>query len=584
MLYIEFQTIRIKNFLSYGNSATEFKLNEGFLNLLIGKSGSGKSSIQNALNFVCFDDTLRGVNKGNLVNSINKKDCVIELDLKSGKSQYTIKRSIKPNKLDIIRDGEPLDKDARVTDQQKYLENHILGLNRKTFNQMISLANVNYVPFMQLVAKDRRELVEGVVGIEVFSAMNVGLKTKLSDLSSVIQEKESEGSKLLNQISMCKQYIDITEKHNKDRLKQAEGDIEDLNSKIGTAKEERKVLIEAIEELNTKLSTAPNISEAWSKYLSEWAKASSETKSIEAQISFLKENDSCPTCKQPLEKSFKSNKLSVLQSQLNGLIERSEKLTINKDKIQKVKSKIALIESSKETKERELSGVKARIMSGREELQRVQNQLQERTSHEDEDLSNKKQELAQLKDKGHKAEDILRELYKTRTLYNEVLKLLRDDGLKAIVLKHYVPKINSYLSRFLSAMGLNISFELDENFEETVQLPGLDSKYSYGNFSDGERQRIDLALLFTWLQIAKSRNSVSSNLLMIDELLDSHLSLEAAQSVLACFDDKLFKGSNIFIISHKKPEDISGNFDRILSFERKKGFTQITEGPGQHLG
>jgi len=572
-VFIEFQKLRVSNFLSYGKTPTEIVLNRTNTTLLLGDSGAGKSSIPNAISFVLFDDTFRSIRKGQLVNSTNEKNCLVELDFKIGKRQYTVRRGIKPNLLEIFVDGVPLDKQYKVNDFQDYLEKDILKFDKKTFHQIVSLAEVNFVPFMQLEAKDRRTFVEKVLGVEIFSFMNALLKAKKKETIDRIHFLDTRSDGISEKIKIHTDYIEKKKSESKQRLKEVKVEIEETSARNSAAEKELTKIRDVelppiIANLPKKKDTQALLEKATEQLGKVDAKIHDHMRRFE-----LLNQEKCSTCSRPFSKEKAAEQKKIIAAkleELNLVAAKGKKVKHKlKKKLEMIEEKHDQIRAIRTKMENKTFAIK-QFTSSIEKLTQQSIRLKEAKEDNVQDIVTEIEAL-QLELKGDQKET--KKLKNLSEIHDTALQLLKDDGVKAEIVRKYIPKINLYVNKYLQSMGLEVSFHLNQDFDEVVKTRGKES-FSYNSFSAGQRQRIDLALLLTWRSLARARNSINTNLLFLDEVLDSHLNVEATESLVEMFNAKLFKGTNIFVISHKR--ELATKFTRVLNFELRNGFTKVS--------
>ena len=566
---IVFKNVKWKNFLSTGNHWTEIKLNESHGTIIIGSNGAGKSTVLDALTFSLFGKPYRKINKPQLVNSVNEKDCVVEIEFDIKGKEYRIVRGIKPNKFEIWIDGKMQDQSSSAVDQQKKLEQQILKLNYKSFTQIVILGSAGFTPFMQLTSSQRREVIEDILDIKIFSAMNSVVKDKMRENKERVRTLELKKETLIDKIQMQKEFIDELEKR-------GQKDIVDKQEKISTLQGSEDDLIKKNDDLSSDLSDVQNKLEQLSNPQSVIKKMNNirvqlqtKVKSTEEERIFFDKNTVCPTCTQDIEEGFRLNRIAELNASVGkletGLSELEEKLQEEESKqlrfIELTKEVSSLTHGISQNNVR-ISGLQRQCRDLESEIQKITEQLANRNSEHDklrdfdEKLKTSYNELAEEKDKIH--------------LNEFVYSLLKDGGVKTKIIKKYLPLINQQVNRYLQMMEFYINFTLDEEFSETVQSP-IHENFSYASFSEGEKMRIDLALLFTWREIAKYKNSTNTNLLIMDEVFDSSLDGMGTEEFLKIIRF-VIRDANIFVISHKS--ELYDRFPNSIKFEKVKGFSQ----------
>ena len=567
---IEFQTIRYKNFLSSGNQFTEIKLNESKNTCIIGQNGAGKSTLLDALCFSLFNKPFRKINKGQIVNSQNDKDCVVEIEFAVNSTQYKIVRGVKPNIFTIDRNGNRLNEDADAKDQQKMLEDSILKLNFKSFTQIVILGSASFVPFMQLSAANRREVIEDLLDIKIFSSMSDIMKARIKDAKDRLRTMDLKKEAIADKIIMQQNFIKSIEESGQHDIQEKQNQILDLDSEVAKHQKRVEDLLVKVEGKESEAAKFADASEALRKLGKFLGKIQSKKSDAGETLKFFEDNSVCPTCTQDIEESFRVNKTVQLQesvakfdSNLNELeeaIKAEERREREFSTLQRETTKLSNEISQTNVQISESNKLRARL---EREIQILTNRIEDRNS-EHEKLSEYKGQLKQvLKDHETLKED-----------YNYFLQanvLLKDDGVKSSIIKKYLPLINQQVNRYLQRMDFFINFTLDGEFNEKIQSP-IHENFSYPSFSEGEKMRIDLALLFTWREIARMKNSVATNLLIMDEVFDSSLDGFGTDEFMKIIRF-VVKDANIFIISHK-PE-LHDKFESVLEFQKVKGFSVL---------
>ena len=567
---ILFKTIRWKNFLSTGNQFTEVSLLQNTTNLIIGSNGAGKSTILDALTFSLFGKAFRKINKPQLPNSVNEKDCVVEVEFEISSVNWKIIRGLKPAIFEIWRDGNKLDQSAAALDQQKWLEQNVLKMNYKSFTQIVILGSSTFVPFMQLSASNRRDVIEDLLDIRIFSSMNNLIKEKIRQIKDDIKVLELKKESLSDKVKMQKNFIEELEERGKQNIEEKETKIGQLlveeNNHMGANEE----LERDLQQLNQDLEKHSGATEKLRKLGQLKGKISNKVSTITKEHKFFTENTVCPTCTQPIEETFRINKIDDAQNkakelqsgfkELEEAIKEEEERERQFNSLAKEISKLTNDISKNNTR---ISGCQRQIRDLESEVQNLTDQLANRnTEHE---------KLETFKDNLKTTYDELSSKKDTICYYDFSYSLLKDGGVKSKIIKKYLPLINQQVNRYLQMMDFFINFTLDEEFSETVQSP-IHEDFSYASFSEGEKMRIDLALLFTWREVARMKNSVSTNLLIMDEVFDSSLDGFGTDEFLKIVRF-VIKDANIFIISHK--ESLYDKFESVIKFEKVKGFSHM---------
>ncbi len=569
---ILFKKIKWKNFLSTGDQWTEMNLNTHGTTLIVGTNGAGKSTVLDALCFVLFNKPYRKINKPQLVNTANEKGCLVEIEFSVGPRDYVVRRGIKPNVFDIIVDGEMRNKEADDRANQKILEDNILKLNYKSFTQIVILGSSNFVPFMQLTQANRREVIEDLLDIRIFSAMNNLIKEQIRRHKEAVKSLEYKKSASKDKVRMQEEFILDIETRGKDNIKEKEGKIDTISVEIDTLMQKNETLDQQMETLSKDLEKVSGATDKLRKLGNLKGKISQKVSSITKEHKFFTENTVCPTCTQSIEETFRLNKISDAQNKAKELnegfkqLEESIKEEEDRERLFKTLSKeITDLTHGISQNNTRISGLQRQSRDLQHEIQTLTDQLQNRNS-EHEKLEQYKGELQTVFDSlAHKKEEIN---------YNDfAYSLLKDGGVKAKIIKKYLPLINQQVNRYLQMMDFYINFHLDEEFNETIQNP-IHDKFSYSSFSEGEKMRIDLALLFTWREVARFKNSANTNLLIMDEVFDSSLDGFGTDEFLKIIR-YVIKDANVFVISHK--QDMLDKFNTVIEFRKQGGFSYKSE-------
>lgn len=568
---IVFKSVEWKNFLSTGNAANKVLLNKSNTTLIIGKNGEGKSTILDALCFSLFGKPFRNINKNQLINSINGKGCLVEVQFSVNSKEYKIVRGIKPNIFEIYLNGELINQDAASRDYQKVLEQQILKLNYKTFTQVVILGSASFVPFMQLTSSQRREVIEDILDIRIFSTMNQLLKEKAVETKDEILRIESLISNAKTKVESQTQLIKTISDAKTETIKNYEAKILSHTTEISKTESEISTIVEEINTLKVGISTKDKVNEDLEKAKSIRSKLLQKIETCEHNTEFFAEHDVCPSCNQDIAEEYKegiikdlneklldnNSKVDDLQAILTGL---NEKLT----KIQEVAEKIT-------DKNIELSTRNSTVTLLNKQIKDIQTEIEGFKS----DTTNIDEEKTKLKDL---AKDALEKistktsLQEQRNLEEVANILLKDTGIKTAIIREYLPSMNKLINKYLNAMDAYIHFELDEAFNEIVKSRYRDD-FTYASFSEGEKMRIDLAILFTWRHIAKMKNSVNTNLLVLDEIFDSSLDTAGTDYFLSLMN-QLGENTNIFVISHKG-DQLFDKFRSVIKFEKRNDFSVI---------
>ena len=567
---ILFERIRWKNFLSTGNQFTEMCFNENQTTLIIGNNGSGKSTVLDALTFSLFGKPFRKINKPLLVNSVNEKECLVEVELSIGSINWKIVRGIKPNVFEIWRNGTLLDQSAAALDQQKWLEQNVLKMNYKSFTQIVILGSSTFVPFMQLSASNRREVIEDLLDIKIFSSMSGIIKEKIRQTKDEIKVLQLKKESLNDKVQMQKNFIEELENRASEDIKCKEGKIMGLLDEENKFMHENVKIVEELDDLNKVLNSYTGATEKLRKLGNLKGKISNKVSTITKEHKFFTENTVCPTCDQAIEETFRINRINDAQTKAkelqSGYKELEEAIKEEEERERQfttLSGEISKLNNDISQNNVRIAGCQRQISNLESEVQKLTDQLANRNT-EHEKLETFKKNLKTTYDELVSKKD-------TINYYDFSYSLLKDGGVKSKIIKKYLPLINQQVNRYLQMMDFYINFTLDEEFSETVQSP-IHENFSYSSFSEGEKMRIDLALLFTWREVARMKNSVNTNLLIMDEVFDSSLDGFGTEEFMKIIRF-VIKDANIFIISHK--ESLYDKFLHVTKFEKVKGFSRI---------
>lgn len=566
---ILFEKIRYKNFLSTGNSFTELDLNDSNTTLIVGTNGSGKSTFLDALTFGLFGKSFRGINKPQLINSTNEKDCLVEIEFTIGSVKWKVRRGIKPAIFEIHKNDQPLDQDASSIEQQKWFEQTVLKMNYRSFTQIVILGSSNFVPFMQLTAASRREVIEDLLDIKIFSLMSLVIKEDIKMLKSNLNNLTLKRESLHEKISMQKGFLEDIEKRGKEFIAEKSNKVNELIKEENEVENATEELLLKLEKMDDELQKYSNAREKLRKLGNLKGKITQKISTITKEYKFFNDNTVCPTCTQSIEETFRLNRIGDAKQKAKELKSGFEELerTIRDEEMRE--QKFNDISSEVTSVTHGISTNNTRVSSIHQEIQSLQHEIQ-KTS---ENIQNRNIEHDKLEEFQKKLDSCLDEIETTQeeiTNHDFVYGLLKDSGVKSKIIKKYIPIINQQINRYLQLMDFYVNFKLDEEFKESVESP-IHEDFSYQSFSEGEKQRIDLALLFTWREIAKIKNSANTNLLIMDEIFDSSLDGYGTEDFLKIVR-YIIKDSNIFVISHKN--GLEDKFERVLKFEKVKGFSR----------
>ena len=567
---ILFKTIKWKNFLSTGNQYTEVDFTLNSTNLIIGVNGAGKSTILDALCFSLFGRSFRKINKPQLINTVNEKDCIVEVEFTIGTTEWKVVRGIKPNIFEIHRNGEVLDQASASVDQQKWLEQTVLKMNYKSFTQIVILGSSTFVPFMQLPAAHRREVIEDLLDIKIFSSMNTVVKEKIRQIREEVKTLELKKESLFDKVEMQRNFIEELENRGNAKINDNQKKIVNLDAEVDIYMRENSSLEESIFKYIKEQEEVTGAADKLRKLGNLKGKISQKVITITTEHKFFTENTVCPTCTQEIDETFRLHRITDAQNKAKELQSGYQELeeTIKSEEERERQFNILSKEITKLTHEvsqnnTKISGCQRQIRDFESEIQTLTNQLKNKnTEHE---------KLESFRETLQKTYDELSVKKDSINYYDFAYGLLKDGGVKSKIIKKYLPLINQQVNRYLQMMDFYINFTLDEEFNETVQSP-IHEDFSYASFSEGEKMRIDLALLFTWREVAGFKNSVNTNLLILDEVFDSSLDGFGTEEFLKIIKYTI-KNANIFVISHKTGLD--DKFDNVIKFEKVKGFSRI---------
>jgi len=568
---IRFTKIKWKNFLSTGGQFTEVKLDEHQTTLVIGENGAGKSTILDAICFTLFNKPFRSINKPQLMNTINGKNLVVEVEFYIGKKEYKIIRGMKPGIFEIYCNGDLLNQDAAARDYQKYLEEHILKLNYKSFTQIVILGSASFTPFMQLSLGNRREIIEDILDIQIFSVMNNVLKDKVVILKDKIKEIDDKIEVGKHKVKVQQEYINKLETDKKRQEQDVQHKISETNQEIIALSAEIETLTA---DYNTKEESVSDYEDQYNKKTelkSLYKKLTERINKAKCEIDFYHDNDNCPTCNQIISENVKTATIGKHETKIT---EVSDALNSISDSIETIEARITEIDVIKE----EIFELQTKIVKINNSIIASQNYAKKLMADLDQDDTSDEKILEEKANLKALAKDIVlianeRSVLNEDKFYHEAAgTLLKDTGIKTKIIKQYLPVINKLVNKYLSSMDFFVHFELDETFNETIKSRYRD-EFSYASFSEGEKQRIDLALLFTWRTIAKMKNSASTNLLLLDEVFDSSLDTNGTDYVMNLLNT-LGEDTNVFVISHKG-DQLFDKFKNIIKFQKYQNFSRL---------
>ena len=568
---IHFNYVRWKNFLSTGNNFTEIQLDRSSTTLIIGENGAGKSTILDALCFGLFGKPFRNINKPQLLNSVNASNCLVEVEFKVGGKDVKVVRGIKPNVFEIYINGKMYNQDANARDYQKYLEQQILKLNYRSFTQVVILGSSTFVPFMQLKARHRREVVEEILDIQIFSLMNMILKQKLKTIEADHRELEYKESLTSEKLTLKKRYIQDIQDNRRKLIEEKTVLISGNEEEIFKKKRKIADLQDDIEGMHEKISNATKVVEQFDKLNDLNSQLKTKHRSHKRLIKFFEENEDCPTCQQHIDEDYKDTMLSKENKKYDKLTVGIKELA---DKLEATKVKINIInEVNKNIQSNNVEIAKENSSIG--ELEKFNTTLDTEVKQLQDGRVDKKdhEEVVSLQEEFDTVSNEKNKLREEKVYSDAVRTMLTDQGIKTKIIKQYLPIMNKLINTYLTSMEFYVNFTLDENFDETIKSRYRDD-FTYASFSEGEKMRIDLALLFTWRAVAKMKNSANTNLLILDEIFDSSLDGTGTDEFLKILNT--LSDENIFVISHKQ-DALADKFRSTIRFEKVKNFSHITE-------
>lgn len=569
---ILFKKLKYKNFLSTGNQFSEIDFQAHHTNLIVGTNGAGKSTMLDALTFVLFNKPFRKINKPQLINSTNEKDCVVEIEFSVNNRDYLVCRGIKPNIFDIEVNGKLLHKESDDRINQKILEETILKVNYKSFTQIVILGSSAFVPFMQLTTANRREVIEDLLDIRIFSAMNSLIKDDIRIRKDSIRSLDSKKESLKDKVEMQKNFIEQLENRGKETIENRKTQVIKLLNEVENYIRDNSIIEENILEHSKNQEEVTGSGDKLKKMGNLKGKISQKVSTITKEHKFFNENTVCPTCTQTIEEEFRLNRINDAQNKAKELQQGYTELE-EAIKLEEARERQFLILSKEISKlNNEISQNNTRISLNQRQVRDIESEVQKLTDQ----LENRNTEHQKLEEFQDNLSEVFEDLSKKKeeiVHYDFAYSLLKDDGVKTKIIKKYLPFINQQVNRYLQMMDFYINFNLDEEFNETIKSP-IHEDFSYASFSEGEKARIDLALIFAWREVARVKNSVNCNILLFDEVFDSSLDGFGADEFLKIIR-YVIKDSNIFVISHKA--DLHDKFDRVIKFDKVKGFSHKTE-------
>jgi DNA repair exonuclease SbcCD ATPase subunit len=567
---ITFKTISWRNFLSTGQHPTTVQLDKNATSLIIGSNGAGKSTILDALTFSLYGKSFRKINKGQLVNSVNEKNCHVEIEFDIADITWKVERGIKPNIFKIYRNDEELNQNASAIDQQKWLEQNVLKMNYKSFTQIVILGSSTFVPFMQLPVSSRREVVEDLLDIKIFSSMNDIVKGKIRLLKDEIKTLDLKKESLKDKVDMQRGFISKIESQTKNDIDKKKQLITSYEENIHNRYQNGFDLENQMQDLQNEMEKYSNATKRLRDFGGIKGKLSQRIGKLVGDHKFFSDNSVCPTCGQDIEESFRVNRIKDSQDKAEELRKGFEELQqaikdeeLRESNFSKLSQEVSSSLNGISTNNTEITGLQRQISQLESEIQTITTEI--------ENQSIEHEKLAELNESLQETYDNLAERKDKVSYQDFIYNLLKDGGVKAKIINKYLPLINQQVNRYLQMMDFYINFKLDEEFNETIETP-IHEDFTYSSFSEGEKMRVDLSLLFTWREIARLKNSVNTNLLIMDEVFDSSLDGFGTEEFLKIIRF-VIKDANIFVISHKT--GLEDKFDEVLKFEKIKGFSRM---------
>ena len=566
---IIFKKLRWKNFLSTGNLFTEIELNNHNTTLIIGENGAGKSTILDALSYSLFGKAFRKINKSQMLNSITKKDMVVEVEFSINQNDFKIRRGTRPNLFEVYQNGELLNQSAEMKDYQEVLEKYILKINHKSFCQVVVLGSATFLPFMQLSTYNRREIIEDLLDLQIFTTMNNLLKEKINKNKDDITETQYTQKSTQEKIKLIREHMLELQNNNDAIISEKKDRIEESKKQIEEYKNQNIAIVEKTQELSKQSAELESLEKKMKKLAGLRHKIEANLAVLNREVTFFHDNDNCPTCKQEIDKDFKCEAIESRTANIEEIQDGLTKLSTEYDKTDsEIKNMLAINDKIRQHM-MDSNIIMTKVNSLKTYIKQIESEINSiRQTEEDQDesrLSEFEIELAQLTQKLHSLND-------DKIVLTAASTLLKDGGIKSKIIRQYIPVINKLINKYLSAMEFLVQFELDEEFNETIKSRFRD-EFSYTSFSEGEKMRINLAILFAWRAVAKLRNSINTNILIMDEVFDSSLDANGTEEFMKILNT-ITVDTNTFIISHKT-DQISDKFDNVIKFEKHKNFSRI---------
>jgi len=567
---IHFKTIRFKNFLSTGNIFTELNLSTPGTTLIVGENGAGKSTILDALTFSLFGKPFRNINKPQLLNTITRKELIVELEFSIQSNHYKIVRGIKPTVFEVYCNDNLVNQSAEMRDYQEVLEKNVLKINYKSFCQVVILGSASFVPFMQLPASQRRTIIEDLLDLQVFTTMNTLLKEKVQDNTSFIQDNENDRKIVEAKIKMVREHLKEVQFKNEQFIQEKKTALADVEKKIEEARQTKSELSDTIKTKSESLINLGSVNNKVEKLKSFRAQMEIKISSLSKDIDFFNNHDNCPTCKQQISSEFSCEVVEVRKDEIKEIESGLSQLAAKYEETNAELTKILDVDKECDDLRTKVSNETLRIQMFNDQVRTITKDLDEakKTSKENSNLK-----VADLEKDLTNLSNHYNILQEDKQVLHAAALLLKDGGIKTRIVNQYIPVINKLINKYLSEFDLFVEFNLDEQFNEVIKSRYRD-EFSYASFSEGEKQKIDLAILFTWRAVAKLRNSLSTNLLILDEVFDSSLDGNSAEDLLKILQN-ISRDSNVFIISHR--DTLHDKFENVIKFVKTKSFSRIAE-------
>jgi DNA repair exonuclease SbcCD ATPase subunit len=566
---ILFTKLKWKNFLSTGNSFTEIDLNSQKTTLIVGENGAGKSTMLDALSFVLFNKPFRKVNKPQLLNSINKKDLVVEILFRIGSNQYKIIRGMKPTIFEIHQNGVLLNQNAESKDYQEVLEKQILKINHKSFCQVVILGSASFVPFMQLPAAHRREIIEDLLDLQIFTTMNSLLKDKIADTSTKLVKVESDKRLYQERVRLTKEHLETIRRSNENTINEKKTSIDQVMQKMADSEDLLSHNMEAIKKLKEEFESYEAFSKRGEKLYQLELQLSKKLEQIQKSVDFFNTHDNCPTCKQDINHAFKHDTIDQRNSQIEEVNTGLQKLSAERVKWKEKNKHYDNIRDLMYNHNMKISSLNNQIKMYNDNVRQLEKEI-EKLAEQHQQVDTKK--IEELEELLVKVEGDFNLLQEDKITFNVASTILKDGGIKSKIIKQYIPIINKFINKYLSSMDFFVNFELNEEFQEKIKSRFRD-EFTYSSFSEGEKMRINLAILFTWRAVSRLRNSINTNILIMDEVFDSSLDTNGTEEFMKILSN-ITTDTNTFIISHKT-DQLYDKFEQVIKFEKHKNFSRV---------